>query len=66
MFGKRSTIKVVNLIFKSNLIIIDTHDKGPNFSALQVKNIKDDDELIIIPSSVIFFSTSSKLAPVGI
>lgn len=36
--------KIVN---KSNLIIIDTHDKGPNFSALQVKNIKEDDELII-------------------
>jgi len=36
--------KIVN---KSNLITIDAHDRGPNFSALQVKNIKKDDELII-------------------
>ena len=35
------------MVNKSKTIIIDSHDRGPNFSALQVKDIKENNEVII-------------------
>ena len=36
-----------SIVNKSKTIIIDSHDRGPNFSALQVKDIKENNEVII-------------------